>query len=173
MVPAHETGNYTQSDILELAKTFAEHVSLTRLPPPEPNIFDGDPLKYPGWKSSFQTLIEQKRIPSNEKIHYLKKYLSSSVREVIENLFLLSSDEAYEEAKKLLEQRYGDPFVIGNAFRDKLEKWPKIQPRDGHGLRKYTDFLKQCNTAMNSINCLGVLDDDRENRKFSKNYQNG
>ena len=166
LVPAHETGNYTQSDILELAKTFAEHVSLTRLPPPEPNIFDGDPLKYPGWKSSFQTLIEQKRIPSNEKIHYLKKYLSSSVREVIENLFLLSSDEAYEEAKKLLEQRYGDPFVIGNAFRDKLEKWPKIQPRDGHGLRKYTDFLKQCNTAMNSINCLDVRDDDRENRKM-------
>ena len=87
LVPAHETGNYTQSDILELAKTFAEHVSLTRLPPPEPNIFDGDPLKYPGWKSSFQTLIEQKRIPSNEKIHYLKKYLSFCQRSNREFVF--------------------------------------------------------------------------------------
>ena len=78
-------------DILELTKTLAEQACLSRLCQPEPSVFDGDPLKYLAWKSAFQTLIEQKRIPSSEKIHYLRKYLSGSVKEVIENFFLLTS----------------------------------------------------------------------------------
>ena len=163
----HETcGEISHKEILEITKTLAEQASLSRLPPPEPGVFDGDPLKYPSWKAAFHTLIEQKRIPSSEKIHYLKKYLSGSVREVVENYFLLSSENAFDEAKQLLEQRYGDPFVIGNAFRDKLANWPKIQPRDSTELRKFSDFLKQCFTAMDSIKGLSCLDDDRENRKL-------
>ena len=54
------------------ACTSADQVSISRLPPPEPSVFHGDPLKYPGWKSAFQTLIEQRQIPANEKMHYLK-----------------------------------------------------------------------------------------------------
>ncbi len=79
---------------------------------------------------------------------------------------LLSSDEAYEEAKSTLDSRYDDPFVIANAFRDKLEKWPKVSPRDGTGLRKFADFLQQCHIAMQTIGSLSVLNDDRENRKL-------
>ena len=45
-------------------------------------------------------------------------------------------------------------------------KWPKIQSRDGLGLRRFSDFLKQCRTAMESLNCLGALNDKRENCKL-------
>lgn len=152
--------------ISDIAKSFAEQVNLSRLPPPEPSIFQGDPLKYPNWKSAFQTLIDQRQIPSSERIHYLRKYLGESVRDVVENFFLLSSENAYTEAKALLDQRYGDPFVIGNAFRDKLEKWPKILPRDSKSLLRFSDFLKQCEIAMESIGTLNMLNDDRENRKL-------
>lgn len=79
---------------------------------------------------------------------------------------MLSSEDAFEEAKKLLEKRYGDPFVIGNAFRNKLERWPRIMAKDGEGLRKFADFLNQCHTAMDSMKCLNILDDERENRKL-------
>ena len=113
-------------------------------------------MQFPGWKGAVHTLIEQKQIPASEKIHYLRKYLSSSVREIVENNFLLSSEDAFEEAKKLLEPRYGDPFVIGNAFRNKLERWPRIMAKDGEGLRKFADFLNQCHTAMDSMKCLNT-----------------
>ena len=162
----NETGNLEMQEVLKLTKTLAEQVSLSRLPPPEPAVFDGDPLKYPSWSCAFHTLIELKQIPATEKIHYLRKYLSGSVRDVVENYFLLSSEDAFEEAKKLLEQRYGDPFVIGNAFRDKLERWPRILAKDGVGLRRFADFLKQCHTAMDSMICLNILDDERENRQM-------
>ncbi|CAC5387607.1 unnamed protein product [Mytilus coruscus] len=139
---------------------------VTRLPPPERSVFYGDPFKYPGWKAAFQTLIEQRQIPPLEQIHYLRKYLGESVKEVVENYFLITSQDSYQEAKTLLDQRYGDPFVIANAFRDKLEKWPKIASRDGIGLQKFSDFLKQCLNAMQSIGSLNALNDDRQNRQL-------
>lgn len=126
----------------------------------------GDPLSYPGWKSAFQILIEQRQIPVSERLHYLKRYVSGPVKDVIEGYFLLSSDTAYEEAKKTLDKRYGDPFVIANAFRDKLDNWPKIFPRDGTGLQKFADFLQQCQIGMQTTKSLAVLNDERENRKL-------
>ena len=134
--PPNRVDYVSQQQICELTRSFAEQVSLSRLPVPEPTIFNGDPLKFPGW-SSFDTLIDQKGIPSNERIHYLKRYLTGAALEAIEGYFLLSTDDAYVEARMLLEQRYGDPFVIANAFRDKLEEWPKIPPKDGLALRKF------------------------------------
>ena len=151
-------------DIVMLA-SLADELSLSRLPPPELYVFKGDALDYPGWKSAFYLLIEKKNIPSSEKIHYLRKYLSSEVQEVVSHFFLLSSEQAYSEAKLLLDKRYGDNFVISNAFRNKLENWPKIQCKDSIGLRRFADFLKQCSTAMETLGCLNIFNDERENRK--------
>lgn len=96
----------------------------------------------------------------------MKEFITGDARDAVENYFLLSSDETYDEAKRLLDERFGDPFVIGNSFRERLEKWPKITNRDGTGLRKFSDFLRQCHTAMETISTLQILDDDRENRKL-------
>ncbi|XP_063448067.1 uncharacterized protein LOC134727615 [Mytilus trossulus] len=161
---ANVTGQYVQ--IEDLTKSLAEQVSLSRLPPPEPSVFFGDPLKYPAWKSSFQTLIEQRKIPTFERIHYLRKYVGDSVREVIENFLILSTEDAYDDAKELLEKRFGDPFIISNAFRDRLDNWPKVPSRDNIALRKFSDFLKQCLSAMKTMGTLNALNDNRENRKL-------
>ena len=150
----------------DLARVLADQISIGRLPPPEPSVFHGDPLKYPGWKAAFQTLIKQRQIPAHEKMHYLKKYIGGQVKDVVEQYFLLSSEDAYEDAKALLEERYGNPFVIANAYREKLDKWPKINFRDGSGLQKFADFLWQCHTAARSIGHLNVLDDEMQNKKL-------
>ena len=55
---------------------------------------------------------------------------------------------------------------MANSFRDKLEKWQRINSRDGAALQRYADFLRQCYTAMRSIGNLGVLNDERENWKM-------
>ncbi|MEW8545262.1 MAG: DUF1759 domain-containing protein [Candidatus Thiodiazotropha sp.] len=156
----------SEQALLSLVKSLTEQVNLGRLPAPEPSVFTWDPLKYPGWKVDFSMLIEQRKIPPAERIHYLKKYLSGTAKEAVENFFLISSDTAYDEAKNLLDERFGDPYVIGSAFRDKLEKWPKIAPKDCNSLQRFADFVKQCQTAMDSIGTLKCLNDDRENRKF-------
>jgi len=60
----------------------------------------------------------------------------------------LSSDSAYEEAKKLLKERFGDNFTMATAFRQKLRDWPKISGNDTAGLTKLSDFLQQCQAVM-------------------------
>ena len=43
---------------------------------------------------------------------------------------MLMTDDAYEDAKPLLDERFGDQFVIANAFRDKLDRWPKLLAKE-------------------------------------------
>ena len=108
------------NDLSALAETFAASMRLISLPAPEPTVFDGDPLKYNDWSIAFKVLIEDKRISEGDKTHYLKRYVSGPAREAISGYFLLRSDSAFERAKALLEERYGNQFIVTEAFRDKL-----------------------------------------------------
>ena len=103
----------------------------------------GDPLEYPDWKVSFCALM------------------------AVSGYFLLKED-AYNQAKNVLEMRYGSSFAITEAFRDKLDQWPRVQAKDAKSLRKLSDFLNQCSAAMTDIKGLEIMNDNRENRKILK-----
>ena len=66
-------------------------------------------------------------------MHYLRRYVGGEVTQVIENSFLQNTVEAYEEAWITLDRRYGDPFRVAQAFRDKLHSWPRLRPRIAKG----------------------------------------
>ncbi|WAQ94115.1 hypothetical protein MAR_006586 [Mya arenaria] len=140
------------------AKVLADSVNLNRLPVPEPN--------YLLAKTSFQTLIERKGIPPEEKIFYLKKYTGGPARKALEGFFYSGSKTAFESTQRVLHERYGHPFVVQKAFRDKLDKWPKIAAKDPIGLRDFADFLQGCKDALPHIPSLRILDDCTENQKL-------
>ncbi len=142
-----------QVNLSDITRTFAEHINLGRLPTPEPGVFTGDPIAYVSWKAAFEILIESRGIPPAERIYYLKKYLGGSARESVEGFLLLNSDQAYDEAKALLDRRFGNQFVVANA-------WPKVDGRDGPALRRLSDYLGQCLVAMRTINSLSVWNDE-------------
>ena len=115
---------------------------------------------------SFETLIDRKNIPQKEKLYYLRQYLGGTAKTAVEGFFLLGTEAAYESAWQLLEKRFGDPFIIGKAFRNKLQDWPKINSKDGRELRDFADFLRSCEAAMPHIKTLEVLNDCNENQKI-------
>jgi hypothetical protein len=80
------TTNQISDNLEVVTKDFSKLVA-SRLPIPEPEIFKGDPLKFPIWKSSFIALIEREGIPPAEKIYYLQRYLQGEARESIEGMF--------------------------------------------------------------------------------------
>ncbi len=90
--------------------------------------------------------------------------MSGEPRSAIEGYCLLNDEDAYVKARTLLKERYGNTHIVGNAFRDKLESWPDIRSQDGMGLRKLADFLRQCKVAMNTIETLEHLNDERQHR---------
>ncbi|XP_076869830.1 uncharacterized protein LOC143521148 [Brachyhypopomus gauderio] len=150
----------------DLINVLSEAISSNRLPMPEPALFTGDPLKFKDWQLSFETLIDRKNIPKNEKLYYLRKYLGGVAKKAVEGFFLLGSEAAYDSAWQLLEKRFGDPFIIGKSFRDKLHGWPKISSKYGYELRDFADFLKSCEAAMPHLKTLEVLNDCNESQKI-------
>jgi len=80
-------------------------------------------------------------------MYYLKRYVSGSAKEASNGLFLQGSSEAYERAWNILDEGFGHPFIVTNAYRDKLRKWPKIGMKDHQGLW-FGDFLTSVETAM-------------------------
>ena len=149
-----------------LFQTLCKQLNLSKLPAPELGVFTGDPLQYPSWKKAFDTLISTRAIPDEKRLHYLKKYLGGDAKSCVEDHFLLVTPNAYEDACKLLDFRFGDSYTLEKAFRDKREKWPKVAPRDSPALRKFVYFLKQCETGMQSIPSLSILNDDFEHRRI-------
>ncbi|KAL7863273.1 hypothetical protein SRHO_G00122570 [Serrasalmus rhombeus] len=159
----------TASPLVEvslLAQAFQDSVALNRLPVPEPFVFNGDPIQFMEWKSSFQFLIDKRCISSAEKLFYLKKYVGGPARKALDGTFYRNDNVAFQDAWSKLNQRYGQPFTIQRAFRTKLANWSKIQPKDALGLRDLSDFLISCQEAMPYVKGLEILNDCEENQKI-------
>ena len=125
----------TSESTTELVKVLADALSANRIPVPEPSVFSGDPLKYSDWKLSFQTLIGQKNIQEKEKIYYLRRYVSGQAKSALDGYFLLGTESAYVSAWDILEERYGNPFTVAMAYREKLQAWPRIGTKESFELR--------------------------------------
>ena len=164
--PIQSTSTGSNESTAELVKVLADALSANRVPIPEPSIFSGDPLKYNDWKLSFQTLIGHKNIEDKEKIYYLRQYVSGLAKKAIDGFFLLGTESAYASAWKILKERYGNPFTVAMAYRDKLQAWPKIGSKDNFELREFVDFLCSCEAAMVHIKALEILNDCNENRRI-------
>ena len=158
------SSSHSNSEEKSSVEKLCSQMVLGRLPTPEPAIFSGDPLQFTRWLNSFQTLITSRSIPESERIFYLDKYLSGDARECVDNFLLQSSPEAYHEALEQLHDRFGSDFVVANAYKQKLQKWPRIQNDDYAGLRKFSDYLRQVETAKIRLSSLAVLDAEHENR---------
>lgn len=110
-----------QSKLMEVAKLLAETQNQSRLPLPEPGIFDGDLLQYPVWVKAFETLIEGRAVRQSERLHFLGRYVKGGAKEVVDSFLLLDSKDAYDKAKEILKNCFGDPFAVAATCRKKLE----------------------------------------------------
>ena len=169
-----QDGNFTPSDsssenaLQRLADLLSQKRLQDSLPLPEPETFRGDLLQYPFWLKSFQTIIEGQTDKPSQRLYYLGKYTAGEAKEAICGFLSLETSDAYTQAKKVLADRFGNPFLIADAYRKKINEWPKIPPNDGANLRNYSDFLLHCQTAAKEIKYLKVLDDPDENQKMTR-----
>lgn len=160
LLNSHEASN-------DLVRTLAEAITANRVPIPEPEVFKGDPLKYNDWKLSFFTLIDRKNLLTQEKLFFLRKYVGGSAKRAIEGHFLVGTETAYRAAWDILEDRFGNPFIVAKSYRDKIHTWHKIGPKDSENLREFVDFLSSVESAMPYVQGLQTLNDCVENQKIA------
>ena len=144
-------GESDEASFKRFMQSMCTQASLGRLPVPETEVCSGEPLQFFSWKNSFNTLIDSRAIPEEERIYYLRKYVSGEAKQCIDGFLSLCTPEAYEEALNLLEDRFGSDFVVANSLKQKLHKWSRIRNDDFVGLRKFSDYLHQVEVAKRSM----------------------
>ncbi|XP_020611249.1 uncharacterized protein LOC110049762 [Orbicella faveolata] len=69
----------------------------------------------------------------------------------------MSSDSAYERARNLLDECFGNPIHVTEAYKSSLRSWPKINDGDSSGIQEFSDFLIRCEEAMKTMQSMGDL----------------
>ena len=163
--PPRRNRHERNSDLDSLAEAITSALTSTRIPVAEPSVFSGNPLDYHDWVHSFRALIDESRMKDEAKLRHLKRYLAGPALAAVNGYFLLKSGNAYRDAMRTLDRRFGNPHLVADAFRAKLDNWNRISPGDKNALRSYSDFLNQCLTAQKEVFDLDILDDRREIKK--------
>ena len=157
--------NITLHEIVSLQAKQAELSSLiinqqktSNLPVKEPPVFSRDYFEYPAFVTAFDSIICS-NVPSNrDRLYFLDKYTKGKANNVVKGFLAMSSDSAYEKARKMLDQRFGNPVHVAEAYKSNLRSWSKINDGDSSGLQDFSDFLVRCEEAMKTMQSMGDLD---------------
>ena len=93
---------------------------LNNLPVKEPPVFSGDPFDYPAFITAFDSIISQNVSSNMDRLYFLETYTKGKANEVVKGFLAVKSDSAYDEARKLLNQRFGNPVHVAEAYKKRM-----------------------------------------------------
>ena len=125
------------------------------LPHTEVQTFNGDPLSYCDFVRSFESLIESRTTDDNTRLNYLVQCTSGDVRELMRSCLSMKRNEGYQEARRLLKERYGQGFKIATALVDRVTKGPPIK---NEALQKFSVMLTTCKNTLREIGYLNKIE---------------
>ena len=76
---------------------------------------------------------------------------------MIESCVLLEPYEGYEEAKKLLAEKFGDKFEVTNPWIREVSDGPAIKAGDREALEDLADDLKNCEITLKATGRLAQM----------------
>ena len=131
--------------------------SRNRLPEVVIPKFSGDPLDFASFVRSFDSRIASRTSDEGERHYYLEQFTVGTAREIVCSCMHMSLELAYQEARRRLERRFGDKFLLSQAYIGKLESWSAICNDDVKRLDEFTTFLVGCSNAMTCSDSTGNL----------------
>ena len=126
-------------------------LNAVQIPKVELMIFDGDPLSYWGFIRMFDNCVEKDTVDSGSKLSCLLQYTSGKARSVIQCCAVMRPEQGYARARQLLEERFGNAFVITETWINKVTNGPVIKPHERHKLQEYADELRSCAETLQAM----------------------
>lgn len=140
------------------------HMQRLLLPPTEVESFDGDILKYKLFIRSFEARVASRTTDKDELLHYLEQFTTGKARQIVTSCMYLGQG-GYDEARRLLDQRYGSSHRVVDAYIQKLNSWGKIGAGDVDELDRLTLFLTEIKHVMVDLDIAGELEHPRTLRE--------
>ena len=89
----------------------------------------------------FREVVENKIADPHSRLTQLIKLTTEKVRELVKPFIQDNPKYGYENAMKLLERQYGNPFKLLACYRNEIKRMTKIKPGDAATFRRLFNFL--------------------------------
>ena len=110
-------------------------------------------------------MIEAKTASPCSRLYYLVQYTAGDVQELMRSCLAMDSDRGYQEARKLLAKRYGQPYKIVSAYVDRVTNGSAIKAEDGTALQSFSVLLTSCKNTLSDIGYLSKIENPDSLRK--------
>ena len=165
-IMGNEATRSTPTADLQLLLQQQEAIMALTLPQPELPVFTGDPIEYCDFIRAFENLVERKTSSSSARLYYLLQYTSGHVQDLVRSCLAMREDVGYSEARRLLAERYGQPFKIATAYVDRVINGQPIRAEDGPALQRFSILLTSCTNTFNEIGYSNRLENPESLRKI-------
>ena len=112
-------------------------------------VFGGNPLEYQRFLRQFRTQILANCENDDEK---------SEPNRIIQGYSYLNATHGYKLAMDELNERYGDPDIIVDAYVKRAINWSQIKPDNVKGIDEFAIFITECEQAVKDIDSLKILE---------------
>ena len=114
--------------------------------------FDGNPLQYSYFRSMFREVVEKKIADPQGRLMRLIKLTRGEVRKLVKPFIHDNPKYGYENAMKVLERNYGDPFKLLACYRNEIKRMTKFKPGAASAFWRLFNFLIKCQSLQYSYN---------------------
>ena len=140
----------------ETTSTTNTVAQLLNMPKVEIKSFDGTPTSYLSFIAVFDEMVGNVNIGGQAKLTRLLQYTTGTARDAIDCCALIGGDPGYNEARRILGERFGDPYIITTALIEKLKQ--HTEARTPSALRTLADELNSAKIVLKSLNMYSELD---------------
>ena len=107
----------------------------------ELDVFDGDPLDFHYFMTLFYEVVEKRIIDDPRgRLARLLKYTSENAKEMIKHCVQEPPTLGYQRAKKILVEKYRNPYHFMVEYREEIKAWPIISG-DAEGYQRFYNFF--------------------------------
>ena len=123
-------------------------------------VFDGNPLDFHYFMTFFHEVVEKRIDNLRGRLARLLQCTIGNAKEMIKHCVQEPPTVCYEHAKKILMEKYGNPYHVMVEYRKEIKAWPIIRSGDAEGYQRFYNFLRKFESITQSSqwNQLGTLD---------------
>ena len=85
------------------------------------DVFDGNPLEYHNFMTLFHKLVEKPIHDPRGRLTRLIRYTKDDPKDMIQHCVQQPPSVGYKNAKKILDQKYGNPYNTMGVYRKELK----------------------------------------------------
>ena len=149
----HSAGACINASSTSATDTISQLMSVPRV---EIQSFDGAAASYMTFVAVFDEVVGNVNISGQAKLTRLLQFTTGTARDAIDCCALIGGDQGYDEARRILRERFGDPYIITTALIDKLKQ--QKEARTPSALRTLADELNSAKIVLKSLNMYSELD---------------